>query len=153
MGVIKKRAIPSWMNANEDLLKHMDIGLRYRPFTKLEIADGYIIRGPVVITPTPSTSPHIRSMLPMIAHNIRIFDLDAKTTMLEFEKSPDNLVRTKIRKESVVDAQKQLIILTSAGAVRMRKPKLGDKGFYELGPNFSAKTIDEFVKSLWEAWN
>lgn len=148
-----KPVIPSWIKMNGRSLSKLDLGSKAKPFSENEASDGYIIRGPVVIIPSPSTSPKVRKLLPMIAHNIRIFETPTKTAIMQFEKYPDNVLTVQINKRAMMDLKNNLMIeTTNDGMVQLRSFKMGDRAFYELGPDFSTNKVDDFIASVWKAW-
>lgn len=145
-----KPVIPKWLGITQKELSKLDLGAVIKPLTKEEVEAGIVIRGPVIMMPTPSTPKQFAKFLPLACHDVR-FAEEGKDMYMEYYLGTNERRIEKISKVTVTDISNRLLIETAnRGMIKFRAFKMGDKGLYMMGPNQDAEDISSFIKSIWK---
>ena len=149
MGRVKP-VIPKWLGITQKELSKLDLGAEINPLTKYEVEAGIVIRGPVIMMPTPSTPKQFAKLLPLACHDVR-FAEEGKYMYMEYYLGTNERRIERISKVAVNDVSNRLLIETATrGMIKFRAFKMGDKALYMMGPNQDAKDISSFIKSIWK---
>ena len=131
-------------------LSKLDLGAEIKPLTRDEVEAGIVIRGPVIMMPTPSTPKQFAKLLPLACHDVR-FAEEGKYMYMEYYLGTNERRIEKISKVTVADISNRLLIETAnRGMIKFRAFKMGDKVLYTMGPNQNAKDVPSFIKSIWK---
>ena len=145
-----KPVIPKWLGMTQKELSKLDLGAEIKPLTRDEVEAGIVIRGPVIMMPTPSTPKQFAKLLPLACHDVR-FAEEGKYMYMEYYLGTNERRIEKISKVTVADISNRLLIETAnRGMIKFRAFKMGDKVLYTMGPNQNAKDVPSFIKSIWK---
>lgn len=142
--------LPKWARVTVADIEKLDLGIKYKPLTDEETADGMFARGPLVAVSTESTSAEVRKALPVPCHNLQLRSV-GKQWYLLFMTNELHQRTVPIHKFLYVTPKNRLRIVTvNHGPIDHRALKFGDKSLYLDGIRPEAASVDDIVKDVWD---